>query len=133
MDQFTVTRTFGAPAARVFEAWTKPDLMKQWWTPQSFNMSFVSCEIDARTGGSYRFVFAHPSAKEPMAFFGKYVEVVPNARLAWTNEEDGGNGAVTTVTFEERAGKTLLTLTDPGGDTGATDEQFKQLDALLAT
>ena len=136
MPEFTVTRTFNAPAARVFDAWTKPDHMKQWWTPQSFNMSFLACEIDARTGGSYRFMFAHPSAKEPMAFFGKYVEVIPNARLAWTNDEDGGNGAVTTVTFEERDGKTRLTLHDAdghtGGDTGGFDEQFKKLDALLA-
>ena len=102
---------------------------------QSFGISFVSCEIDARpgtTGGNYRFVFSHPEAKQPMAFFGHYIDVAPNARLVWTNDEDGGNGAVTTVTFEERDGKTLLTVTDTTGAPDMSDEQFAQLDALLA-
>ncbi len=131
-----ITRTFDAPPSRVFAAWTKPELMKQWWAPPSSGISFVSCEIDARpgrnSGGSYRFVFSHPEAKQPMAFFGKYVEVIPNARLAWTNDEDGGNGAVTTVTFEERGAATLLTVTDTTGAPDMSDEQFAQLDALLA-
>ena len=127
-----ITRTFDAPPSRVFAAWTKPELMKQWWAPPSAGISFVSCEIDARTGGSYRFVFSHPEAEQPMAFFGKYVEVIPNARLAWTNDEDGGNGAVTTVTFEERGAATLLTVTDTTGAPDMSDEQFAQLDALLA-
>ena len=82
-------------------------------------------------GGSYRFVFSHPEAKQPMAFFGEYVEVIPNARLAWTNDEDGGDGAVTTVTFEERGAATLLTVTDTTGAPDMSDEQFAQLDALL--
>jgi uncharacterized protein YndB with AHSA1/START domain len=132
MHQFTVDHTLDAPAARVFEAWTKPELMKQWWAPASFGISFVSCEIDARTGGSYRFVFSHPEAKQPMAFFGKYLEVIPNGRLVWTNDEEGPAGAVTTVTFEERDGKTLLTLHDLTGSPGGFDAQFEQLDALLA-
>jgi uncharacterized protein YndB with AHSA1/START domain len=136
MNHSTVTRTFNAPAQRVFDAWTRPELFKQWWTPKSFGMSFLSCEIDARTGGSYRFTFSHPSAKEPMAFFGKYLEATPPSRLVWTNDEAGGEGAVTTVTFEQRGPEnrpeTLLTLHDPDPQKEALDEQFKQLDALLA-
>ncbi len=127
-----ITRTFNAPAARVFAAWTNPALMKQWWAPPSAGITFVSCEIDARTGGKYRFVFSHPEAKQPMAFFGHYIEVAPNARLVWTNDEESGNGAVTTVTFEERDGKTRLTVTDTTGAPDMSDEQFAQLDALLA-
>jgi len=143
MNPSTITRTFKAPAARVYDAWTRPELLRQWWTPKSFGKSFVTCEIDARTGGSYRFTFSHPSAKEPMAFFGKYLEATPPSgvlgRLVWTNDESGpGNdhaGAVTTVTFEQRGPEnqpeTLLTLHDPDPQTEALDEQFKQLDAVL--
>jgi uncharacterized protein YndB with AHSA1/START domain len=125
-------RTFNAPASRVYDAWTKPELLKQWWTPKSCGLSFLSCEIDARTGGSYRFTFSHPSAKEPMTFFGKYIEATPPSRLVWTNDESGANGAVTTVTFEQRGAETLLTLHDPDPNKEALDEQFKQLDTLLA-
>ena len=131
MNPTTITRTFQAPAQRVYDAWTQPELFKQWWTPKSFGMSFLSCEIDARTGGSYRLVFSHPSAKEPMAFFGRYIEAKPPSRLVWTNDEAGGDGAVTTVTFEQRGTETLLTLHDLHPEKEALDEQFKQLDAVL--
>src|ERR1700677_3312417 len=96
--ELVVTRTFNGPARIVFEAWTKPELLKRWWAPKSIGMSFVSCEVDVRTGGTYRFVFSHPASEQPAAFFGRYIEVIPNARLVWTNDE--GGGAVTTVTFE---------------------------------
>jgi uncharacterized protein YndB with AHSA1/START domain len=142
--ELVVTRTFDAPARLVFEAWTKPELMRRWWAPKSFGITFVSCEADVRTGGKYRFVFAHPSAPEPMAFFGRYLEVTPCSRLVWTNEEEGEDaGAVTTVTFEEKDGKTLLVMSDlypskealdaaiASGATGGKDEMFEQLDALL--
>mgnify|MGYP000176445953 CR=1 FL=1 len=56
--ELVVTRTFNGPARLVFEAWTKPELLKQWWAPKSFEVSFLSCEADVRTGGAYRFVFA---------------------------------------------------------------------------
>src|ERR1700755_878896 len=85
--ELVVTRTFNAPARIVFEAWTKPELLKRWWAPKSFGVSFISCEADVRPGGSSRFVFSHPSSDQPMTFFGNYIEVVPNARLVWTNEE----------------------------------------------
>jgi len=140
--ELIVTRTFSAPAHIVFEAWTKPELLKRWWAPESLGVSFVSCEADVRTGGTYRFVFRHASFEQPMAFFGRYVEVTPHARIVWTNEESG-DGPVTTVTFEPRGNKTLLVLHDlypskqalddaiASGSTGAAGEQFEQLDELL--
>lgn len=141
--ELVVTRTFSAPARIVFEAWTKPELLKRWWTPKSFGIEFVSCEMDVRTGGTYRFVFAHPVAEQPMAFFGKYLEVVPNSRLVWTNEESA-EGSVTTATFEEKGSETLVVVRDlypskealdaalASESTGAFPEQFEELDALLA-
>src|SRR3954462_393023 len=110
--ELVVTRTFNAPARILFEAWTKPELLKRWGAPKSFGISFVSCEADVRTGGTYRFVFSHPASEQPMAFFGRYIEVTPHSRLVWTNEEGGEDGSVTTVTFEERGGKTLVVLHD---------------------
>jgi uncharacterized protein YndB with AHSA1/START domain len=140
-----VTRTFDAPPRIVFAAWTTPELLLRWWAPKSIGIAFVSCEVDARTGGSYRFVFTHPAAEEPMAFFGRYLEVVAPTRLVWTNEEGGEGGAVTTVTFEPRGAGTLVTVHDlypskealdeaiASGSTAGFDEQFAQLDALLRT
>jgi uncharacterized protein YndB with AHSA1/START domain len=141
--ELVVTRAFNAPARLVFEAWTTPELLKRWWAPKSFGISFVSCDADVRTGGTYRFVFAHPAAEQPMAFFGRYLEVTPPARLVWTNEEGGEGGAVTTVTFEERGGETLVVMRDlypskealdeaiASGSTGGSGETFVQLDELL--
>ena len=104
--ELVVTRTFNSPARIVFEAWTKPELLKRWWAPKSTGASLLSCEADVRVGGKYRFEFGHDASKT-MAFFGSYIEVTPHSRLVWTNEESD-DGAVTTVTFEEKAGKTLL-------------------------
>lgn len=144
--ELVVTRTFDGPVQMVFEAWTRPEFFKQWWVPKSLGMSMISCEMDVRTGGGYRMVFKHPDFPEPMAFFGKYTEVVPNACLTWTNEE-GADGPVTTVTFEEKDGRTLLALSElypskkalddaiASGSTGTSgaEEQFEQLDDLLVT
>jgi uncharacterized protein YndB with AHSA1/START domain len=102
--ELAVTRTFNAPARIVFEAWTQPELFRQWWVPKSMGMSLLSCEMDVRVGGRYRLEFAHGDSQ--MAFFGTYKEVTPHSRLVWTNDESDG-GAVSTVTFEERGGKTL--------------------------
>jgi uncharacterized protein YndB with AHSA1/START domain len=141
--ELVVTRTFNAPARLVFEAWTTPALLQRWWVPKSMDMSFVSCETDVRTGGSYRFVFRHPAFEQPMAFFGRYLEVTPPSRLVWTNEEAGDAGAVTTLTLEERGGQTLAVVRDlypskealdaaiESGSTGAFGETFEQLDELL--
>ena len=138
--ELVVTRTFNGPARIVFEAWTKPELFRQWWVPKSMGMSLVSCEMDVRVGGKYRLEF-EPDA---MAFFGTYLEVTPHSRLVWTNEEGGEDGPVTTVTFEDKGGKTLLVMHErysskealDAAGTGAADamvETFAQLDELLVT
>src|ERR1051325_3103414 len=106
--ELVVTRTFDAPSRLVFEAWTKPELFMRWWAPKSMGMFLRSCEMDVRTGGKYRLEFGQ-DASNSWAFFGKYLEVIPHSRLVWTNEESD-DGAVTTVTFEEKGGKTLLVL-----------------------
>ena len=137
--ELVVTRTFNGPARIVFEAWTKPDLCKQWWVPKSMGMTLHSCEMDVRVGGGYRLNFG-----DGMDFFGRYLEVTPHSRLVWTNEEGGDSGPVTTVTFEERGGMTLLVLHElypskealDAAGTGAADamgETFEQLDELLVT
>src|SRR4051812_44813446 len=107
--ELVVTRTFNAPARIVFQAWTRPELFTRWWAPKSMGMSILSCEMDARVGGKYRLVFA-VNGTESMAFFGTYLEVQPPSRLVWTNEEGGDNGPITTLTLEEKDGKTLLAL-----------------------
>ena len=107
--EVVVTRTFDCPARLVFEAWTNPELFKQWWVPKSMGMTLRSCELDVRVGGSYRLVFGDDPSN-PMAFFGKYLEVTPYSRLVWTNEESGDGGPVTTVTLSEKAGKTMRVL-----------------------
>ena len=138
-------RTFNGPARIVFNAWTDPELFKRWWVPKSFGLTLLSCEMDVRTGGRYCLVFSHPASEQPMAFFGTYSEVIPHARIVWTNEEGGENGQTTTVTFEEKDGKTLLVMHElypskealddaiASGSTGAMPEQFDELDALLVT
>ena len=150
--ELVVTRTFNGPARLVFEAWTKPELFKRWWVPKSFGLSLLSCDMDVRVGGTYRLVFSHPASPEPMAFFGRYNEVMPHSRLVWTNDEGGEDGAVTTVTFEERGAETLVVMRDlypskevldgaiasgsvaaSPGDTGGVSETFEQLDELLLT
>src|SRR6516165_10938486 len=119
--ELVVTRTFNGPAHIVFDAWTKPELLQRWWVPKSFGASFLSCEVDARTGGKYRFVFSHASSEQPMAFFGRYVEVTPHSRLVWTNDEGEEGGPVTTVTFDERGHETLVTILDLYPSTKALD------------
>ena len=140
--ELVVTRTFNGPARLVFEAWTTPELFRQWWVPKSMGMTLRSCELDVRVGGGYRLVFGDDPSN-PMAFFGKYLEVTPPSRLVWTNEESP-EGSVTTVTLEEKGGKTLLVLHElypskealDAAGTGAADalsETFGQLDDLLVT
>jgi uncharacterized protein YndB with AHSA1/START domain len=137
--ELVVTRTFDAPASIVFKAWTRPELFQQWWVPKSMGMTLLSCDMDVRVGGTYRLVFS-----PDVAFFGTYREVIPHSRLVWTNEEGGENGSVTTVTFEEKNGKTLLVLRElypskealDAAGTGAADamgETFGQLDEFLVT
>ncbi len=144
--EMVVTRTFNCAPHIVFEAWTKPELLMRWWTPKSFGITFVSCEADVRTGGTYRFVFSHPAFEQPMAFFGTYLEVTPHSLIVWTNEESS-DGVVSTVTFEDKGGTTLLMLRESysskqalddalaSGSTGTAGahEQFVELDEVLLT
>ena len=138
--ELVVTRTFNGPARIVFEAWTRPELFRQWWVPKSMGMALRSCEMDVRVGGKYRLEFE----PDGVAFFGTYHEVAPHSRLVWTNEEGGEGGPVTTVTFEEKDGQTLLVMHElhsskealDAAGTGAADamvETFAQLDELLLT
>jgi uncharacterized protein YndB with AHSA1/START domain len=140
--ELVVTRTFNGPARIVFEAWTKPELLKRWWAPKSTGLVLLSCEADIHVGGRYRFVIGHGDSK-PMAFFGKYLEVTAHSRLVWTNEESD-DGAVTTVTFEEKGGRTLVVMHELypskealdvalAGMEGGMPESFEQLDELLVT
>jgi uncharacterized protein YndB with AHSA1/START domain len=136
--EVVVTRTFDAPARLVFEAWTRPELFQRWWVPKSMGMTLHACEMDVRTGGAYRLNFG-----AGMDFFGKYLEVTPPSRLVWTNEEGGESASVTTVTLEEKDGRTWLVMTEvypskealDAAGTGAAEatvETFGQLDELLA-
>src|SRR5205809_8144034 len=104
-------------------------------------MILMVLEVHVRVVGTYCVVFVH-GGPLPAAFFGTYVEVKPYSRCAWTNEEGGEGGSVTTVTFEEKGGKTLVVLHESypskealdAAGTGAADamvETFDQLDELL--
>ncbi|MBI3790263.1 MAG: SRPBCC domain-containing protein [Gemmatimonadetes bacterium] len=134
-----VTRTVNGPARLVYDAWTKADLFKRWWVPKSFGLTLLSCEMDARVGGRYRLVFPHGDST--VEFFGTYTEVVPHARLVWTNEEDDGGLTITTVTFTESAGQTVVVVHDhyptshalENGSTHALPESLDQLDELLGS
>lgn len=140
--ELVVTRMFDAPPGMVFKAWSQPDLFRRWWVPKSVTgVSLLSCDMDVRTGGKYRLEFG-AGGSDTMAFYGKYLDVVPNERIVWTNDE-GEEGAVTTVTFEEQGGKTLLTFHElyPSrealeeamtGSAAGLPEQLDQLDELLS-
>ncbi|MBA17623.1 MAG: ATPase [Sphingomonas sp.] len=139
--ELVVTRIFDAPPNMVFKAWSQADLFRRWWMPKSVTgVSLVGCDMDVRTGGKYRLEFS--AGGETMAFFGKYLDVVPNERIVWTNDE-GEEGAVTTVTFAEQDGKTLLTFHEAypsaqaleeamQGSAAGLPEQLDQLDAVLS-
>jgi uncharacterized protein YndB with AHSA1/START domain len=141
--ELVVRRTVNGPARLVYEAWTKPALFQQWWVPKSYGLTLLSCEMDVRVGGQYRLVFRHGDST--MAFFGTYREVTPPSRLVWTNEEGEDGETVTTVTFDEKDGETLLVVHDlypskdaldtaiASGATGGMPDQLDQLEAFLAS
>jgi uncharacterized protein YndB with AHSA1/START domain len=134
--EVVVTRTFDAPARLVFQAWSDPELFRRWWVPRSMGMTLQDCEMDVRTGGTYRLSFG-----DGMDFYGRYLEVTPPSRLVWTNDEGGGEGSVTTVTLTETDGTTVVVVSErfsskealeaEGGAADAMDETFRQLDELL--
>jgi uncharacterized protein YndB with AHSA1/START domain len=141
--ELVATRTINGPARLVFEAWTKPELFTKWWFPKSFGLSLLACEMDIRVGGRYRLLIGHGDTK--LEVFGKYLEVTPHSRLVWTNEEGAEGGAVTTVTFEEKSGKTLLVMHNlfpskaaldaeiASGATSCLPEQLEQLNEVVVT
>lgn len=140
--EVVVTRLFDAPPSTVYKAWSRPELFQRWWMPRSLaGVSLVSCDLDMRTGGKYRLEFG-TGGSETTAFYGKYLDVVPNERIVWTNDE-GEEGAITTVTFADQGGKTLLTFHEvyPSkealeealqGSLAGLPEQLDQLDELLS-
>jgi uncharacterized protein YndB with AHSA1/START domain len=142
--EIVVTRTFDAPARLVFQAWTTPALFRRWWVPKSMPLALLSYEAEIRVGGGYRLVFDVDGTKT-MAFFGKYIEVTPHSRIVWTNEESGEDGAITTVTLEEKGNKTRLVLHElyrskevrdaalASGSYDGMGETFGQLDEVLVT
>lgn len=137
--EIVVTRLVNGPPHLVFKAWTTAELFRTWWVPKSYGLTLLSCEMDVRVGGQYRLVFPHGDSE--MAFFGTYTDVTPHSRLVWTNEEGDLGETVTTVTFEEQQGSTLVVVRDlypsedavDTGSSGAMPETFAQLDELLAT
>jgi uncharacterized protein YndB with AHSA1/START domain len=140
--ELVVTRIFDAPPSLVFKAWSEAALFQRWWVPESVTgMVLVACEMDVRTGGKYRLEFSF-GGPDTMSFYGKYLEVVPGERIVWTNDE-GEEGAITTVTFEDQGGKTLLNFHERyptkealedalQGSAAGLPEQLDQLEALLA-
>ena len=141
--ELVVTRTVNAPARLVFKAWTKAELFRRWWVPRSYGLTLLSCEMDVRVGGQYRLVFPHEDST--MEFFGTYLEVTPHSRLVWTNDEGDSGTTITTVTFDENAGKTLVVVHDlypstealdaafASGATSGMPETLDQLDELLVS
>ena len=138
--ELVVKRTINGPARIVFEAFSRPELFRRWWVPKSLGLNLLSCELDVRVGGTYRLVFSHEGSE--MAFFGRYIEVIPDSRIVWTNDEGDDGGAVTTVSFEETDGMTLVVLhelypskeaLEASGSMGAMDETLDQLDELVGT
>jgi uncharacterized protein YndB with AHSA1/START domain len=139
--ELVFSRTVNGPARIVFEAWTRPELLKRWWTPKSFPISLLSCEMDVRVGGKYRLVFGYEGST--FDFFGRYLEVTPPSRLVWTNDEGDGGETITTVTFEETDARTLLVVHDlypskealdgaiASGSTSGMPEALAQLDELV--
>ena len=141
--ELTVTRLFDAPRELVFKAWSDAAIFRKWWVPESVEgVELVGCEMDVRTGGKYRLEFA--MGDQTMAFFGKYLDVVPNERIVWTNDEGQDDGQVTTVTFADEGAGTLVTFHETypsaealgeamAGSAAGLPEQFDQLADLLAT
>jgi uncharacterized protein YndB with AHSA1/START domain len=144
--ELVVTRTFNGPARIIFDAWTRPELLKRWWAPKSLGVTLFSCEADVRVGGSYRYVFGR-DPKQPMAFSGTYTDVAPPFRLVATQvfeQMRSAGEAIVTATFEEHDGKTRLVVHQLYASKEALDgavasgmergmrETYEQLEELVA-
>jgi uncharacterized protein YndB with AHSA1/START domain len=109
-EQILITREFRAPKHLVYKAWTRPDLVKRWWSGDRGEMTIA--EIDLRVGGGWRYVMVAKGGFE-VAFHGEYREIVPNERIVTTEVYEGapdGEAPLNIVTFTEVDGRTILTL-----------------------
>ena len=106
-SQIVLTRTFDAPRALVFEAWTKAEHVAHWWDPSGVPLAV--CEIDLRPGGAFRWVNRAPDGGEGYAFAGIYREIIPPEKLVFTAPDSRDRGA--TLVFTEEGRKTKLTIT----------------------
>lgn len=142
--ELVVSRIIKGPSRLVFEAWTQSQNFEKWWVPKSAPITLESCEMDVRTGGQYRLRFR--AGAQSAEFFGQYLEAAPYTRLVWTNDEGGEETRViTTVTFQEAEGATLVTVHDlypskkaleeaiASGATGGMPEQLEQLDQFIVS
>ena len=102
-------RTLDAPRREVFEAWTRPETIREWFAPGP--MTVPVAEVDLRPGGRYRIAMREPNGTQHVVT-GTYEEIIPNERLVFTWTWEGGDGEQTlvTVSLVERAGKTELLL-----------------------
>jgi uncharacterized protein YndB with AHSA1/START domain len=124
--EIAMTRIFDAPRHLVFEAWSKPELVKRWlYGPDDWRLAV--CEMDLRVGGATRFVWRDRDGKE-MGMSGVFREIAPPDRLVFTeiwDEDWTGGEALNTITFTEHAGKTTLTQTVLYSSRAARDGALK--------
>jgi uncharacterized protein YndB with AHSA1/START domain len=143
--EIVISRTFNAPARLVFDAVTKPELLKRWWAPKSLGVALVQCDADVRPGGTYRYVMQKGNGPL-MAFSGTYREESPPARLVYDEifEPMAALGSAhVSVTFEEHDGKTRYVMRSVYASKQARDgvvasgmekgmrESMDQLEALV--
>lgn len=110
--EIVMTRIFDAPRNLVFEAFTRPELLKRWLTGAP-GWSLAVCEVDLRVGGSLRYLWRGPGGEE-MGMRGVFREITPPERIVGTERFDQAwypGEAVGTVVFSEQGGKTTLTQT----------------------
>lgn len=108
--EYIITRDYDAPARLLFEAYSKPEYIKQWFGPACYPVT--QCDMDFRVGGRFRFVMTGPDGKLGPPFGGQYLEIVRDRKIVYDNafEAPGSEKMLITVTFDEAAGKTRLTI-----------------------
>jgi uncharacterized protein YndB with AHSA1/START domain len=108
--ELVITRVFDAPARLLFEAWSKPEHLMQWFGPVGWPLTL--CEVDFRKGGRFRFAMTGPDGRQNTPFGGEYLEIVPNRRIVYDNgfETPGAEKMIVTVTYDEKGGRTALTI-----------------------
>jgi len=108
--EVVITRVYDAPARLLFEAYSKPEHIRHWFGPKGWPVTL--CEMDFREGGRFRFAMTGPHGTRGTPFGGEYLEIVPNRKIVYDNgfETPGAERMIVTVTFEESAGQTTLTV-----------------------